>query len=532
VIPGKKYKPEDFLEIAWRRRWVILVPLVLMSAGTFIWVARLPDTYRSEAVVQILSPRLPETYMRTPDVDSLRKRLDTMRQELLSVARLQALIEEFNLYPKERKTKFMDALVGQMRRDINVSVARVGRREDPGSFTVSYTSDNPKSAQAVAERLASLFVRANLESRAVQVDLTAQFLESELEAARQRLADQEAKLESFRRANAGKLPNEVESNLHAMNATQQQLQTIGTSINQDRDRQLVIDRTISEETTLAAAAVRPAPASPKPENLANASAAVQLSAAEAQLKELGFRLTDDHPDMRALRRRIRDLKEKAAAEALQMPVSDGVAVALKEGDLARQRRISTLKIEYETLERRIQSKREQAEKLQDLLASYRVRLDAAPGLEPEFSRLMRDRNTLEETYKTLLTKREQARMSASVEQRQVGEQFRILDNARLPQRPTGPDRTRMDLMGSLAGLGIGLVLAALLEYRDRSLRTEDDVVLTLALPVLALVPTMVTRIERLKQRRRRFLLASSGAAFALVGLVIAWKLQILTGWLR
>lgn len=536
MIPGKKYKPEDFLEIAWRRRWVIVVPLLLVSAGTLVWVERLPDTYRSQAVVQILSPRLPESYMKTPDVDSLRKRLDTMRQELLSVARLQGLIDEFDLYPDDRKTKPMDVLVNQMRDDISVSVAKAGRREDPGSFEVAYTSDNPKSAQAVAQRLAALFVRANLESRAGQVDLAAQFLDSELEATRQRLAEQEAKLEKFRRANAGKLPNQIETNLQAMTATQQQLQTIATSITQDRDRQLVIDRTISDEMALgAAAAPRTVPKSAKnPEDLANASAAEQLAAAEAQLKEQALRLTPEHPDMRALKRRIGDLQQKAAAEALQMPVSDGaMAGGLKEGELARQRRIAGLRAEYDSLDRRIKTKREQADRLQDTLANYRARLDAAPALESEFSQLMRDRNTLEETLKTLLSKREQARLSASVEERQVGEQFRILDNARLPQRPTGPDRFRMNMMGTLAGLGLGLVLAALLEYRDRSLRSEEDVVLTLALPVLALVPTMVTRMEREKRRRRRFVLVSSGAAFALVCLaVIAWKLQILTAWMR
>jgi uncharacterized membrane protein YcjF (UPF0283 family) len=91
----------------------------------------------------------------------------------------------------------------------------------------------------------------------------------------------------------------------------------------------------------------------------------------------------------------------------------------------------------------------------------------------------------------------------------------------------------MNAIGALGGLFFGLTLAALLEYRDRSLRTEDDVVTTLSLPVLALVPTMVTSIERQKRKRRRFLLASSGAAFALVCLaVIAWKLQILTPWMR
>ena len=43
MIPGKKYKPEDFLEAAWRRRWIIAIPLVVVSAVTMLVVRSLPD---------------------------------------------------------------------------------------------------------------------------------------------------------------------------------------------------------------------------------------------------------------------------------------------------------------------------------------------------------------------------------------------------------------------------------------------------------------------------------------------------------
>ena len=52
MIPGKKYKPEDFLEAAWRRRWFIMVPLVVISAVTMLVVRRLPDRYESLSVTR------------------------------------------------------------------------------------------------------------------------------------------------------------------------------------------------------------------------------------------------------------------------------------------------------------------------------------------------------------------------------------------------------------------------------------------------------------------------------------------------
>lgn len=529
MIPGKKYSPEDFLEIAWRRRWVVVIPFVLIAIGTFIWSQSLPNRYRSRAVVLVVAPQVPLNYVRPTVTEPLQKRLDSMQSEILSHARLEAMIQEFDLYPDLRKETIMDEVVAQMRRDIGVTPGRTVRRQEPTSFEVSYEYDNPRTAMLVADRLASLFVRKNTETRVVQAGSTTQFLESQLAAARQKLVDHEAKLEAFRRANAGRLPTEVQSNIQMMQNAQSDLQALNTSINADRDRQLVIQRTIADEMALGQIAAIGAGGGSE-----TGSASAQLTAAEAQLATLSLRLKDDHPDVRTLKRRIEELKRAAADEALQRPVSEGVPVAsANPADLVRQKRIAGLRAEFESLERRIESNRQQVGRIQGSMATYRARLEAAPALESEQTQLMRDYETLNEAYSSLLLKSQDANVAANLEERQVGERFDIIDSARMPERPDSPNRVRLNVIGALAGLGIGLGLAGLLEYKDRSIRTEDDVVFTLALPVLALVPTMVTTSERQKRRRQRRLLATSGAAAALVVLAVAaWKFQVFSSLIR
>jgi protein tyrosine kinase modulator len=534
VIPGKKYKPEDILEIVWRRRWLLVVPLVVSSIGTMVWSRGLPDRYQSEAVVLVVPPRVPQNYVRPTVTKPLKDRLEGIRQEILSRTRLERIITEFDLYPELRRKALMDTVVARMREDIGLDVAAArSRRADPNSFSISYQSENPKTAMLVADRLASLFVQANIENRTVQADATTQFLQGQLEEARRKLQEHEATLESFRRANAGRLPSEVESNLHVMARTQEQVQALNVSISQDRDRQLVIERTIADEMSFGAIPVAAAPAReggpavPQP-------AAQELVTARANLAALELKLKPEHPDVRNLKKRIRELEQRASDEALAQPVSEGATnVPVTAADLARQKRIAALRSEHDSIDRRIASNRQQAEKLQGVIAEYQAKVQAAPTLETQLTQLTRDYDTLRATYTSLLLKSQDARLSANMEESEVGEQFRIVDSARLPDAPTSPDRLTINAIGGLGGLFFGLALAALLEYRDRSLRTEDDVVTTLSLPVLALVPTMVTSIERHKRKRRRFLLASSGAAFALVCLaVIAWKLQILTPWMR
>jgi uncharacterized protein involved in exopolysaccharide biosynthesis len=114
VVPGKKYTPEDYVRIIWRRKWLLLVPLVLSAAGTFVYSRTLPNIYRSQALVLIIPQQIPEKYIRPTIDDSVTARLDLMRQQILSRARLEAIIKEFDLYRDERKVLLMDQVIDQI----------------------------------------------------------------------------------------------------------------------------------------------------------------------------------------------------------------------------------------------------------------------------------------------------------------------------------------------------------------------------------------------------------------------------------
>ena len=148
--------------------------------------------------------------------------------------------------------------------------------------------------------------------------------------------------------------------------------------------------------------------------------------------------------------------------------------------------------------------------------------------ETELIALTRDYSTLQRRYTDLLAKREDAQIAANLERRQIGEQFRIIDQARLPSRPFSPNRPRFIALASFAGLGVGLGLVALLEYRDHTLKTDQDVLVALALPVIALIPTMATETERARQQRRRWRISLATAAVAL--LAVAAVAAKLIGW--
>jgi hypothetical protein len=105
-------------------------------------------------------------------------------------------------------------------------------------------------------------------------------------------------------------------------------------------------------------------------------------------------------------------------------------------------------------------------------------------------------------YSSLLLKKEDSKLAANLERRQIGETFKLLDPARVPERPFKPNRQLFYLAGIVIGLGIGLGIIALLEYRDHSFRSDREVTRLLALPVLALVPVMQSDAERRRSFRR------------------------------
>ena len=256
MLPGKRYTPEAILRILWRRKWALVVPLLVIATTTAVVASRLPNRYRSETLVLIVPQQIPESYVQPTVSARLEDRLASLNQQILNRTRLEQIIREFNLYAEERKTAIMEDVVDRMRtRDIAVQTTGSSDRRDRSAptFRISYSGADPRTAMRVTERLASLFIEESLRDRATLAEGTNQFLDTQLVDARNRLVEQEKRLEAYRQKHAGELPSQLNSNMQAMQNIQLQLQALAQSISQDRDRQLMLDRLVAEAEAMEAA---------------------------------------------------------------------------------------------------------------------------------------------------------------------------------------------------------------------------------------------------------------------------------------
>lgn len=188
----------------------------------------------------------------------------------------------------------------------------------------------------------------------------------------------------------------------------------------------------------------------------------------------------------------------------------------------QQSRRRELEAEREMLQRQVEQASTEQQRLQEQMSGYQARIEAMPRRESELVELTRDYETLRSMYESLLEKREDARIAESLERRQIGEQFKVLDPANLPVGPIRPDRLRIDATGALAGLALGVGLVGLVEYRDRSLKTEADVVGALSVPVLTVIPALPSARERVRRRLGGWALSLVGSAVVVgcVGIVV------------
>lgn len=474
-----------YIDLVSRRRWLIGVPTVVLTALGLALAVSLPSYYRSTTVIMVEKQQVPEAYVTPTDKTPFNQRLNTLRQQIMSRPKLEKIINDYHLYqdglsgsPVTAALKRLglnvktgpgskEGVLDRMSDDIDAKVIG-GSAGD--AFSISYSSTDPNVAMQVTNTLASLFIEENLKAREEYAEGTSDFLADELANAKKTLEIQERAVRAYKEKYMGALPQELDSNLRTLDRLQAELQTVVNEEKGDEDRRIILDRELGHSASGA--------------RVQNPLAG-ELAKLQENLASLLSMYKEDYPDVVMTRKRIKEIKALLAKNESESNQGELEEVRPEVRNPEVYNNLMSVKSRISALKLRESEIRKQ-------LKSLEGRVEQTPANEQRFADLRRDYDISLKNYQTLLEKKLNAKLSENLEKRQKGERFSVIDPANLPEKPFKPRRTFIAIFGLAAGLGTGLGLAMLLDFMNPAFRRPEDFEGVLNLPVLAAIPEFST----------------------------------------
>jgi polysaccharide chain length determinant protein (PEP-CTERM system associated) len=492
--------PEDYFAILKRRWWIVLLPLLILPVVSYSFSYTIPPEYESQTLVLVEGQKVAEGYVKPVLSEDLTSQLASMREQILSRSRLQPILERYDLFSGLHTD--MDARIELMRKNIEIKPIHSEVGSGLPGFYISYKANDARVAQAVCTEITSMFTNESLKHHEQSAEGTTDFLQSQLDNAKRKLDEQDAKLADFQQKYMGRLPGDEGSNSNMLTSLNTQLEAANQDLaRKEQDRALLqsmLAQATNSPTILPGAPAGMAPLS----NSALDSEQNELQTLQQQEADLLLHYTADYPEVIAVRRKIADLRKKMAQQASAPAGSrtPGGSPIVRENPAVQQ-----LRAQLRSADLGIESKRREQNQIQVDIRNYQSRLQASPAIEQQYKLLTRDHDTVQAQYNDLLGKINTATMSTDLEKRQQGEHFQVMDAANLPDAPFSPKRPVFAISGAGFGLALGLLISGLLEYKDTSLRTERDIWAFTNLPTLGLIPVSDTPEVRSHRGLRRIL---------------------------
>jgi polysaccharide biosynthesis transport protein len=532
------YTMKDYINALRRRAGLIAGVLGLVMGIAIAYALLPPDTYRSTAEMRI--------DMQGPDVDLLEpielttyadQYIKSLQQKVMTNENLSAWIEEANAYWYLDEDVSQGDKIALMREGVQVRMVfttvieeQTGKEVDLiTGFTTSFTARDPEVARIVAGNAAAAFLEEDRKTRVAQASVATGFLEEQIGAQREEIADIEARIAKFKEEHAGSMPDLLVLNMTGLDRTTQELEQV--------EREL---RTLQQDRFFRQAQLQ------EIEATAGGSAS-QLAALEAEYLRAVALYGPDHPDVKRLKAQISGLTGTGAAggvstvaqleaelAALQERYSDAhpdVVEVKRKLEAARTSGLNRsslsdplylqLRAQINSIDSQIEGLRARAEELRANRADLQDRIAGMPQVEREFQVLQRELQTATLAFDNLRERSAQARQIQSYESGERGARLEQIRAASAPNEPTGPPRLAIAILGLFIGTTFAGGAGLFAEMSDTTIRGRKDVLTVMHTHAIAVVPVVQNSVYR-SERRRRLMVVSLSALMlgAIIFLVI------------
>ena len=548
----------DYLDVLRRYRGTGLMvsfgALFITVMVALVW----PAEYRSSATILIEQQEIPPDLVRSTVSTYADQRIEIIKQRVMTRTNLMEIIKKYDLYPKERRRDPMEAVIDDMRDDIQLQTISAGVVDPLNgrptqatiAFTLAYESESPQLAQKVANELTSLFLNENLSSRREMATQASNFLTDEANRVSDQISKLERRLASFKEQNVDSMPELVQFNMQRAERIDRELMDVEQNLRSLKERRIYLESQLAQINpsgalysesgehilgpverlkTLRAKYIslsaiyavdhpdlirmRKEISSLEAEVGSNGSTSKELSASLAdvrgELAESRKRYGDNHPTVLRLERQMEALTE--ALDKQQRPEAN--MVVTKKADnpayIQLQAQLQAVGAESDSL------RLKQAD-LQAKLKEIDKRVAESPLVERKFRELSRDYDNAWSKYKELKAKQMEAKLAEALETERKGERFTLIDPPMLPEEPASPNRLAIVLLGVVFSFAGGLGTVAFKDSVDGTVSGAHAVTRLVDMPPLAGIPYIATD-EDLRRRK----LLRLGAVVAIFVILLA-----------
>jgi uncharacterized protein involved in exopolysaccharide biosynthesis len=211
-VEFRQRKPGEYGRILWKRKWLIILPAIVVSAAVAIVVSRLPNVYQSNTLLTVRPSNIMQGIVPQLSDDDLTIRINNIGQEVFSRSSLEPLITSYNLYAAERRRgEPVELLVERMvKKDTKIEVNK-SRNDITNGFTITFKGPDPYITQKVTSDLAGKYVNAQLKQQTQGAVETGKFLQQQLSQAEAELKEVDDRRLQTLQGNINNLPTQATS---------------------------------------------------------------------------------------------------------------------------------------------------------------------------------------------------------------------------------------------------------------------------------------------------------------------------------
>jgi len=509
----KKFDPDYCWRAFLRRKWLIIIPFLLISIACFLYAITRPKVYRASASIRVKRQDLASGYIRSRGAIDLKENIATTRQQITSRTKLIMLITKYGLYasgdPSKPDMELEDKLA-TARSNIEFYIPRRGH-----VFRISFTDGDPQKAKDVANALSADFVVEYLRSRKEQLGTSTQLLQGELERIETRLRTKEAAVTAYKSRHMGGLPDQLSANLAMLSQLQHRIENIDRSLDEAHAQKHMLEDQLTETVNSPDSELRVRSTTLEADD--EMSLNPDLQELQKRLASMRLRYTENHPDVIRMRTMIASI-EKAQQTTAEKDKSVTGNRNSPEGNEVFKSKLESLKLRLSSTVSKIRDLRTEKAKLEQQSIRLTKSIENTPTRRLELMSLEREYGALRNQYSSLISKKLESELVDSVEEKQHVDEAKVVNWATKPQEPVTVDLIKIIFMGLCAGLAAGLGLAFGVEYLDQTFREYRELGDFLQLPVLAVIPKIKTTAEAIRRRRLKVGLCLTGLLFIAVSI--------------